>query len=407
MPRELTPDERILVERALRDIDGDSVPVREAAGKILRDFGQAARPLLMRGLESASPEGRMRISEILESMPESVETAEFRSEPTRITIHAESQSFRAILSAIARSSGVTFPEPLNADVQGPLTFNADNLPLFEVLDRLSTLTGLRWQQDYAAGTVRWYQGSYGQPLVKYRGPFRISLTNYTHNSTMTFGGEPSEQCYVYGQVDVEPGVELLGIWTPPTMSAIDDSEGRSLGKSINAQAPMFNASMGRSIFPFTIAFPPPPAETHNLKKLAGKFVIAVPKTLRTVQFDVAQPTTTPGSPMAGDGLTTRLVSCMKTTDRMSVTIELERQPLVIDDKSRQQVQDIVFYWVTRDGEVRHPSPPGRQMQEGREMLILVPPPHLRVGDIDGLRMRVVMQHEKREVPFEFLDVPLP
>lgn len=404
-PVDLTPDEAARANAAIARLESDDYQVRDEACAVLIALGGAVRPFVIAAIERAGLETKLRLSEVLSRLPESVETVDALGSRTLVTLDLERTPFRAALKAITAQTGIAFPEPLNVEPETAVTIKVKDEPFFQAIDALGRSVGARWQQDYAQPGIRWYAGTVGRPLCRYVGPIRIALNSFNRSSNMTFGGDPSEQCYIHGQLDVEPTVAVLGTWLPPIIEEITEDGGRSLVIESQKQQPYFNVSNGRGIFNFSLPFLPPSAEAKTLKRLAAKIRLVLPKTYQTLSLpiDFAKPE----AETIGRGVAARVLSASNLNGRISASIEIERPPLVLDENRPQQVQDSTFEWILRSGDLRAAPPPGRSFADGRETLTLVAPAGVAAEDIAGIRIRILLEFEKREVEFAFEDIPLP
>lgn len=402
-PAAATAELRERVAGLVADLDGDDFAEREHATRALIDLGPPARTLIEEAMEKAPVEVRMRLRQILLEMPQSLQKAADPLETNPLTVTFEDAPATRVLTWLEKHGGATFRQPTNIAADELVTLEAKEAPFFDVLDKFCKEIGRGWYRDFNDGAFRFTAGATGgQPLVSYSGPFRISLRAITHNSTLTFGAAAVQNCYVHGQVDVDPAATVTGVWMPPKIEEIVDEQGRDLTAKKAVQTP--NLTANRKVFHFTANLAPPPADSKKVARFAGKFRVLVPETWRQATVE-APGEGEPPKEVVGEELTVRFVSTAQRGNTTNVTVEIERPPLLSNPNVRNPVFDQTFIAVTADGEIHRPTRrPGRRLVRGVETFTVFFDGKL---DVRAMRVKSLAAVEEREIAFEFKDLPLP
>lgn len=212
----------------VEDLGSPQFSKRETAADALRLGGDASIKALRAAQTHPDPEVRRRAGELLGPMEAAVRLA-----PRRLTLERKNRTLRATLEAISKSTGYTV-EAWN-NLEQPVEFGCDNLPVLEAIDRLGKLTGTCLQQGYGDDRIRLGAGSC-PPLVAYDGPFRLvanSLQQYRNidltgaNQANGAGPSRTETLTLAMAIFSEPRLPLLGVNEPRLLEAWTD-DGQSL-----------------------------------------------------------------------------------------------------------------------------------------------------------------------------------
>jgi hypothetical protein len=213
------PDYGRLVER----LGHADFRVRDDAARALADAGVRAVPALRKGLAHPDPEVRRRAGELLPA----IETAALLA-PRRVTLKVDRKPLRDVFAEMTRQTG--FPiEHWATDPATVYSFDLNDLPFWEALDRVCQATGLALQPGYGDDRIRLHQQNAHPPYVRYDGPFRFVANGFQHYRNVDFslagpGAGPArrnESLTFTFSLFVEPRLPLLGVGEVRLLAAYD------------------------------------------------------------------------------------------------------------------------------------------------------------------------------------------
>ncbi|MCY2937616.1 MAG: hypothetical protein NTV55_04590 [Planctomycetota bacterium] len=235
--------DKAALEALVEDLGSPQFSRREAATDQLRFSGPAGLAVLRSAGNHPDPEVRRRALELTSPLEASLRLA-----PCRVSLERKSRTFRATLEALSKASGYGI-EAWN-NLEQPIDFGCDNLPMLEVIDQLGRITGTCIQQGYGDDRIRLGNGIC-PPLVAYDGAFRIVANTLQQYRTIDLTGADStgpkrtETLTLGMAIFSEPRLPLLGVSEPRLLEAWSD-DGQSLVPPFN-EAPQMGGQVRRHV----------------------------------------------------------------------------------------------------------------------------------------------------------------
>jgi hypothetical protein len=384
---------------------------REAAGRALQARADEALPQLRRAHETAGPEARRRLDDILRSLEQRVLLA-----PKRVTVRAINRPVSEIVGEISRQTGYR----LQGDQPGTrLTLDMVDVPFWEAIDRLSLAAGLIPSANDNDGTVTLTHQDAYVPFVWHTGPFRLAASGFHVNRTLNFNAWPRDPTRNIGQhsenfqfafaVAVEPKMPLVGTGQARATEAVDD-RGRSLliNDSNNAVHQAYYYSGGRSLMQYTgVQLAVPDKDARKVRLLRGNVPVTV--LLEQRPAIVIDKILTAGKRKLTAGpVELELIKVTETGRNYGVELSVRKATQSpVDDSNwvnslyqRIELQDAKGRRYLPQGFTENSSPSGvngtfQFAHDGRDL---------------GPPERLVYYHwvtAQHAVPFEFRDLPLP
>jgi hypothetical protein len=225
------------IQRLVKDLGANDYRTREKAGQQLSAKGEKALHDMRRALAGVTdPEVSRRLSVLVRKMDHDRLVA-----PKRVSLPKKERSVKETLAEIGNQTGYKIDErSLGTAGDNRHTFELDNLPFWEAIDRVANAAGLNVVTDFDDDTVRvWNQNSVN-PYVSYAGPFRFLATNIGSSKNVSLSGvgrqtgitRPPEYLSLQFQVQSEPKNPLLGVTQAEVLVATDEN-GASLVPSKN------------------------------------------------------------------------------------------------------------------------------------------------------------------------------
>ncbi|MEZ6195049.1 MAG: hypothetical protein R3F20_04855 [Planctomycetota bacterium] len=261
--------------------------IREEATTALIALGERSRPALETALESADLETRLRIEAILRLLPVETESSTTSLEPQRVTLQVTERPLGEVVTRLERDTSVRFHRPLQVPEDRPVTLALSDMPLLEALDVVSEAIGSRWVRDYGTDLIRFVQNPGARPICRYFGPVRVAFTGVSRNASLQFGIGRTEQCLLQGQIDLEPGCRVLGIWSPPALTEVRDDRETDL-RPETPPIEQFTTARDRMSFHFSFGLRAPAKEAESIRRLAGRLRLAIATSYQVVEFDCRQ-----------------------------------------------------------------------------------------------------------------------
>ncbi len=207
----------------------DDFRVRERAGALLLQSGEAAIPDLKAALAKATePEATRRLAVLVERL----ESARL-GEPRRVTLKVERKAAKEVFAELARQTGYKFTFNSNGNSaldKALVTFDWRGTPFLQALDQLCDALQVNSVVQDPGGEVNVFDGDQVNPHVAYAGPFRLVVTNVSSNRNVQVGGfsrrnplaRPPDYVNLNFMVHGEPKACLCAIGTPAAVRATDE-----------------------------------------------------------------------------------------------------------------------------------------------------------------------------------------
>lgn len=177
------------VKDLIQNLDDDSFEVRDGAEKALIALGAVAIPQLRAVIADAEGQNekaelRIRATSALRGIEFAEKAKLFYAEPRRITIHSQDAELGSVLSDLEKQSGARMNAGL-INLKTKVTLNAENAPLFKVLDDLCRGQGER-SYEYRDDEVRFSRTHFILCPSAYEGPFRFRLVKLRHERSTDY-----------------------------------------------------------------------------------------------------------------------------------------------------------------------------------------------------------------------------
>jgi hypothetical protein len=205
---------------------------REAASKALATFGTDALSHLQKARSHPDPEVRRRLDELIPPLE-----AKLLLAPKRVSLHLKNRPIHEAIDELTRQTGYKFA---GVDHVGGktdklvYTFDFDNLPFWQAMDRVCDAGGFVLQQNYYGDdSLRLFrQAESYVPFVSYDGPFKVIATGFHYSRSNQFAHiirtQPAQQNSESLQVNltlaVEPKLPILKLGFVRLSAAEDDQK---------------------------------------------------------------------------------------------------------------------------------------------------------------------------------------
>jgi hypothetical protein len=390
-----TPD----VSALIRQLSATDFETRERASKALLLRGRSVRSALEAALETAELETRLRLEAILDDLPVESEIRTTKLEPHRLEMQFSDAPLSEILEALETASPVRFRRPLGISEAQTLTLAFNNTPLLQALDELAIALGSRWFRDYGTDLLRFTPNPGARPHCRYFGPLRVSFSGITRNRSLTFGLEAKDQAMLQGQIDLEPGSEVLGVWSPPALSAIRDDRERDLMPA-DVVPPRFHDARDRKSFHFSLALAPPREDARSIKKLEGSFRLAVGTRYQRLSLNLAR-----GTRIREGKTEIGVVARQERGKERLLVLELKREAVAADDSAtRTLFDDRIKLFDAKGVEIEPLSRPMIGTRSGAATLTFRVPMSREVAGIEAF---ILQACRMETIDFSFEEIPLP
>lgn len=270
------------VERLIEKMADRNPQTREAAYQALRDLGPESLPALRRARDHADPEVRRRVVLLIETKELAARLA-----PKRVTLHVHAKPIRDVIAEIAKQTSYKI-EYLNNDAERDkqgYDYDLENVPFWDVLQRISTDSGLVMLSYYRSdGQITLQARDSHEPFVYRDGIFRVSATGFNYNRQIQFGtipkdggdGQRSERMSLSLQVSIEPRLRMLAVGTPQLTEAVDDKQ-NSMLLPLEKAPPVFLRHDGyKTLTQNTqLGLAYPDREAQKVKRLRGSIPVTI------------------------------------------------------------------------------------------------------------------------------------
>jgi hypothetical protein len=177
------------IKELIQNLDDDSFEVREKAEKALVALGELAVPHLrivvaetQRQKEKA--EVRTRALSALRAIEFNVKSRQYYSEPKFVTLRAADAELASVLADLEKQTGVRI-DAGGIEAKAKVTLQAENAPLFKVLDELCRGQEER-SYEYRDEGIRFARSRFIPYPSAYEGPFRIRVVKLKHERSTDF-----------------------------------------------------------------------------------------------------------------------------------------------------------------------------------------------------------------------------
>jgi len=218
------------VEQLIKDLGSDDYRTREKAGRELVAKGEKVLPNMRAALSSTdNPEVQRRLLVMVRKMDfERLVTPKF------IKMSFKNKTTKEVLAEISRQTGYKIEYVENGrPTESKYTFEFDNVPFWQALDKVATAAGCVAINDYNDDAIQVSNQESTNPYVAYAGPYRFLATNINSNKNVQLsginrrGGGQVRQEYMNlnFQIQSEPKNPMLGITQVDLIAAADEFGG--------------------------------------------------------------------------------------------------------------------------------------------------------------------------------------
>ncbi|OWK46904.1 hypothetical protein [Fimbriiglobus ruber] len=395
--------------------------VREKAGRELAMFGERALPTLRAALKTLDdPEANRRLQIIVRKIDTDRLTG-----PRRVTLKMTNKSVKEILHQLAKKAGYPVQIQNVGDEKLRFSFEFDNTPFWEAVDRVCNAAGLVVSQNDEAGTLVFSFNDVFSPHVICVGPFRFTAQNINSSRQLQLGAlnraqppaRPPETLNLSVMVQSEPKAPIVRIGQVFLTKATDDQ-----GKSMLAEEGPNDAQMrdiqeqlssqinnGRSFSQFfNVMLVRGERSATSIKELRGKVHVGLHAENRP-EITIDNVLTVKKKPFTGQTVRLELV----TADQQMgvVTVDVLARPAQSDDQNLQVMNGLQQrFELTDENGARFEltdSNVNVNEQNGTVIrLVFTAPEGKKVGKPVRLQLMEWVTVTK-EFEFSFKDIPLP
>jgi hypothetical protein len=222
------------VERLIGQLGDRSPAVREKATQALEAMGAGIAPALRRAQDHTDPEVRRQAALLLAGVEKG-----HLIQPRRVSIQLQQRPIREAVTELAKQSGYTielYPAPANNDERDKQlhSFQIDNVPFWEAVERISREGGLTLQRTWRGedGRLQLRFADEYVPFVSNSGSFRLVAQGFQYHRSIEFAtlarnapvpGQRSEQLTFRFVVISEPRLPILWMGRPIVTEAVDEN----------------------------------------------------------------------------------------------------------------------------------------------------------------------------------------
>jgi hypothetical protein len=218
------------VPRLIDQLGDSDYRRRDLAQGLLRTFGPDLLPDLRAAREHSDPEVRRRLDELITALETGAMLA-----PKRVTLNVSKKPLSQILEEVSKQTGYKIEAWNNNNAQQPYSFQFENVPFWEAIDRISVAGGLVLQQGYGDQTIRLQAQESYVPHLSYDGPFRLVANGFQQTRTVDFSLlqktptniQRTDSLTFTFSIFGEPRIPLLGAGEP-RLEAVYDNEQHSM-----------------------------------------------------------------------------------------------------------------------------------------------------------------------------------
>ncbi len=386
----------------LKSLDAPAFATREAAFERLRLMGPKIHDILISRLDKLSINARMQVQSLLEESASDKKAYIPQLSPSMLTIGKEKTTVGDILRLLSQDAGFRFADRVGINERNEIFLPEGKREALKILHELCNKLGVRWAQDYNTGEFRFYNsGIKSAPVEIYSGPFRVALNSMTINTNLQFGSDATFNCYIRGQLDIEPTADVLGVVFQPQVTEAKDDKGRSV-KIETSVAQSFQSSLNRRVFNFNLRIERPQKDASSLKTLNITIPIVVPTGIETVE--VALDAENDSSKAQSGSLEVQFKRIEKNAQRRTAVLRVSRiLPRTKTVRPMEIIEQLVTFVAEDGSEKTAYKRIARQIQGDHEVLRV----ELPKGEFKSLRFSQVVSVGSKTLEFKFVDVPLP
>ena len=245
------------VDDLIKDLGSDDYRTREKAGRELAAKGEKILPALRTALSTTdNPEVHRRLLMMVRKLD-----FDRLVSPKCITMSLKDKTIKQAMDEISKQTGYKIEYAGNGmngmgGTEGKHTFEFDNVPFWQVVDKVASAAGCMVYNDYNEDdTIHIYNQNATNPYVAYAGPFRFLATNINSNKNIQLSGlnrtgfnqNRQEFINLNFQIQSEPKNPMLGISTVDLITVTDDLGGSLIPpKDQHNRSNYYNNGMFRS-----------------------------------------------------------------------------------------------------------------------------------------------------------------
>ncbi len=401
------PEEAAKVDKGqvldlLKMLDSPVFQQREKALKKLRTLGRPILPTIKATISSLSLNARMQLQPLLDENEAPPTPFAVKLEATIISVPKGETPVGEILALLTGSAGFRFLDRSGIDSKTPVFFEGGKLESLKILNRLCNKLGVRWAQDFNTGAYRFYRGATTRaPVEVYRGPYHIALNSLAINTNLQFGSEPTANCYLRGQLDIEPLADVVGIlFQPEVVAALDDQKRNLRLESKLVQH--FQSAVNRRNFNFNLRISLPEKDAKTIGLLHLRIPIILPQGFETVTIRLEAKEE--DSSAKSGSLEVTFVRLDKIRNKRIAVLNVKRSLPRTETARPASIIEQHITLITKDGqEVRAHARVARQVRPDYEVLRV----ELPSGEFESLRFAQVTEVKSKLFEVKFKDIPLP
>lgn len=297
------------------------------------------------------------------------------------------------------------PPPADSRWSRPVTMTFAKVPFLQAVDMLCDEVGLLCNRDYMSGDLVLSEGRTEHGLVQYAGPWRIALTAAMITHQTRFTGAPITSASLQFRADIEPAVEIVGLLHPPRVPPARDDQDREVNFIQPTQQSHYLMPVDkRRQFFVAVSFEPPAKDARFIKSLILPLEAVMPDEIVTAEVPLAPepPADEREEPPAAPAL--RVVSFQENGGTTTATVTFTApvasgEPPLQNPPKWEDIQVVDARGVpVRDLAVRP-----QQDGSGRELRVLTFP----TADAPVVRLRILSRWRVERVEATFENVPLP
>jgi hypothetical protein len=225
----------VAVEQLVQQLGDNDYHKRDEASRALQAAGARALPALRLALHDPDAEVRRRVTDLIPLLETAVLLA-----PKRVTFKTVNKPIKDAFDELIRQTGYQIEYNVN-DLRQPYSFDFQNAPFWEAVEKISRATGLVIQQGYGDDHIRLYQQNAYAPYVHTEGAFRFTATGFNQYRNIDFsltgkGAAPqtrNESLTLQFSICVEPKMALLGVGEVRLEAAYDNEKNSMLVPPVN------------------------------------------------------------------------------------------------------------------------------------------------------------------------------
>ncbi len=289
-PRALAQTENAdapLRDRTSQLIERLDDPKQEAAdlaqAKLIK-MGARILPLLPDPSGVASPERKKRLEKIREAIEQASESVS--TEASRVTIQGKGIRLSEAIAQLQKQTGnaiMDMREQLGAEVTNPaLDLDIRDQPFFEALDRVAAAAEVSITASTGEGSIGIVSGTPPQnPLLVYKGPFRIALKQFTAVRDFQAGTAAAS-----AQIELswEPRLRPMLLSLKSEDLEIKDDKGQEIRPQTMLESNVVVLRPENPAAEINLNIDVPQRSAEKLSILSVKSQITLPAALRTFRF---------------------------------------------------------------------------------------------------------------------------